>query len=365
MTTKCFNEVTYGSKTSAKRACLNYTKDHDGFCEWKGRSTGYCTTVVDPYPESKIACINEVRFYVKRVPLTFQVHVQNLVNEKIEYKIESFRDGVSIGMMALGHKLNARESEWYSDAFGVVPKTELKIRLFAIKKADKSFWGLDAFPFVQDFIVKNKDFISDEEPPPVVPPTPDPTPSPDDPPYDPTPAYECRKDSDCSEGYECNVLGECVKEDEPIFQCRELGEKCNIRNWCCGDLDCEDGVCIDPYDEENKLTIKEVPKFCLVDQPVKIRGTTPKSNQRVWIEQTEEWMGFDILKADKKLGSTVSDSERKYEIEIKLECSNKNINFNPTTIKLKREALDKAFFIKQIDIYSERPGEKVKRRGRR
>lgn len=55
----------------------------------------------------------------------------------------------------------------------------------------------------------------------------------------------------------------------------------------------------------------DAPTFAIVEKPFKVKGTTPKPNQEVWIE-------LEKFGLDEKIASGTSDSEHKFEIEIQL-----------------------------------------------
>ena len=63
-------------------------------------------------------------------------------------------------------------------------------------------------------------------------------------------------------------------------------------------------------DVSDKPTL-DAPTFVIVEKPFKVKGTTPKPNQEVWIE-------LEKFGLDEKIASGTSDSEHKFEIEIPL-----------------------------------------------
>ena len=55
----------------------------------------------------------------------------------------------------------------------------------------------------------------------------------------------------------------------------------------------------------------KAPSFAFVEKPFKVTGETPEPNQGVWIE-------LEKLALDEKIAQGVSDTERKFEIEVQL-----------------------------------------------
>ena len=73
------------------------------------------------------------------------------------------------------------------------------------------------------------------------------------------------------------------------------------------------------------------PSFALVENPFKVTGMTPDANQEVWIELDVDY-GLD-----EKIASGISDSNRKFEIEIQLT----EIGFNKIHSEIETFGLNK------------------------
>lgn len=80
-----------------------------------------------------------------------------------------------------------------------------------------------------------------------------------------------------------------------------------------GEICQQDSLTINVNEEEipsDKPTLG-IPTFAIVEKPFKVTGTTPKPNQEVWIELGK----FGL---DEKIASGVSDSEHKFEMDVRL-----------------------------------------------
>ena len=73
------------------------------------------------------------------------------------------------------------------------------------------------------------------------------------------------------------------------------------------------------------------PTFALVENPFKVTGMTPEANQEVWIELDVDY-GLD-----EKIASGISDSARKFEIEVQLT----EIGFNKIHSEIETFGLNK------------------------